>query len=67
MKRPGYYVEGRWFGDRFHQARARAAHLAAQYGRPVKVMLLAHGTPDHPELRVFSEVCEIHNKIGEVA
>jgi hypothetical protein len=42
MKRPGYYVEGKWFKDRFHQARARAAHLAEQYGRPVDLKRVEH-------------------------
>jgi hypothetical protein len=42
MKRPGYYVEGEWFKDRFHQARARAAYLAEQYGRPVDLKRLEH-------------------------
>lgn len=42
IKRPGYYVEGEWFKDRFHQARARAAHLAAQYGRPIDLLRLEH-------------------------
>ena len=42
MKRPGYYVEKQWFKDHFHQARARAAHLAAEYGRPVNVLRLEH-------------------------
>lgn len=46
MKRPGYYVEGEWFADRFHQARARAAHLAAQYGRPVDLTRHEHEAPD---------------------
>lgn len=46
MKRPGYYVEGEWFKDRFHQARARAAHLAAQYGRPVDLKRLEHESPE---------------------
>lgn len=40
MKRPGYYVEGRWYADRFHQARARAIHLRNQYSRPVEVRRL---------------------------
>lgn len=61
MKRPGYYVEGRHFGDHLHQARARAAYLAAQYGRPVKVMFLAHDAKD------AIEICEIHNKVGQAA
>jgi hypothetical protein len=42
MKRPGYYVEGEWFKDRFHQARARAAYLAAQYGRPIDLKRVEH-------------------------
>jgi hypothetical protein len=49
MKRPGYYVEGEWFSDRFHQARARAAHLAAQYGRPIDLFRLEHEAPQ-PQL-----------------
>lgn len=46
MKRAGYYVEGEWFGDRFHQARARAAILAAQYGRPIDLFRLEHEAPE---------------------
>lgn len=38
MKRPGYYVEGRFFRDNINQARARAAHLAAEYGRGVDIV-----------------------------
>lgn len=34
-----YEVEGDKFGTRLHQARARARHLANQYGRPVEVTL----------------------------
>jgi hypothetical protein len=45
MKRPGYYVEGEWFKDRFYQARARAAHLAAQYGRSIDIKRLEHEAP----------------------
>lgn len=45
MKRPGYYVEGKWFGDHFHQARARAAHLAAEYDRPVDLKRVEHESP----------------------
>lgn len=40
MKRPGYYVEGRYYRDNFHQARARAAHLAREYGRGIEVLLV---------------------------
>lgn len=43
MKRPGYYVEGRYYRDQFHQARARAAWLAHQYGRGVDVTRLDPG------------------------
>lgn len=45
VKRPGYYVEGRWYRDHFHQARARAAYLAAQFGRPVDLLRLEHEAP----------------------
>lgn len=45
MMRPGYYVEGEWFKDRFHQARARAAYLAAQYGRPIDLKRVEHESP----------------------
>ena len=38
MKRAGYYVEGKFFADRFHQARAHAAHLSATYGRGIDLM-----------------------------
>jgi hypothetical protein len=46
MMRPGYYVEGEWFKDRFHQARARAAYLAAQYGRPIDLKRVEHESPE---------------------
>jgi hypothetical protein len=36
-KRPGYYVEGRWFGPNYHQAEARARFLSGQYSRAVSV------------------------------
>lgn len=37
--RPGYYVEGTWYGTKRAQAQARARHLTAQYGRQVLVTL----------------------------
>lgn len=40
-KRPGYYVENRFFKDNYHQALARAKFLANEYGRKVDVMYLA--------------------------
>lgn len=55
MKRPGYYVEGQWFRDKLHQARARAAFLAEEYGRPVVVTFVAHESP------TAVEVCTIYN------
>lgn len=42
MKRPGYYVEGQWFRDRLHQARARAAFLSEEYGRPIDLIHIEH-------------------------
>lgn len=42
MRRPGYYVEDTFYGERLHQARARAAYLSAQYGRGIEVMRLEH-------------------------
>lgn len=41
MKRPGYYVEKRYYRDLYHQAYARAKWLANEYGRPVPVMYIA--------------------------
>lgn len=61
MKRPGYYVEGKHFADRFHQARARAAHLSKEFGRPIKVMFLAHEDNGHPNTAVPYEVLTVHN------
>ena len=55
-KRPGYYVEGEWFKDRFHQARARAAYLAAQYGRPIDLKRIEH------ESDTFQLVLTVINK-----
>ena len=41
--RPGYYVNGRWYGfDRRSQAVARAEFLAAEYGRDVTVRVKDH-------------------------
>jgi hypothetical protein len=61
MKRPGYYVEGEWFKDRFHQARARAAYLATQYGRPVDLKRVEH------ESDSFQLVLTVINKQKAVA
>jgi hypothetical protein len=61
MKRPGYYVENQWFGERFHQARARAAFLAAEYGRPVDLKRVEH------ESDSFQLVLTVINKKKEVA
>lgn len=59
--RPGYYVEGQWFKDRFHQARARAAFLAAEYGRPVDLKRLEH------ESGTMQLVLTVINKKDKVA
>ena len=61
MKRPGYYVEGQWFGDKFHQARARAAYLAAEYGRPVDLKRVEH------ESSSFQLILTVINKKDKVA
>lgn len=61
MKRPGYYMEGKYFADRFHQARARAAHLSQEYGRPIPVMFLAHEDNGHPNTAVSYEVLTVYN------
>lgn len=55
-KRPGYYVEGRYFRDYFHQAVARAKHLAQEWGRPIQVMFLAHEDLAYPSTAVSYEV-----------
>lgn len=60
MKRPGYYVENQWFGDRFHQARARAAYLAAEYGRPIDITRHEHNADDDATPEFISTV--INNK-----
>ena len=39
VKRPGYYVEGRYFGPNYAQACARAVWLAKDYRRLVDVIL----------------------------
>jgi hypothetical protein len=64
MKRPGYYVEGEWFKDRFHQARARAAYLAAQYGRPVDLKRVEHESPEDAKPQL---VLTVINKQKQVA
>ena len=38
-KRPGYYVEGKFYRDQFHQARARAAWLSQQYGKGITTVI----------------------------
>jgi len=58
-KRPGYYVEGKYFRDNYHQARARAALLSKQYGRPVAVLFLAHEDVGHPNTAVPYEVSRV--------
>jgi hypothetical protein len=61
MKRPGYYVENQWFGNKFHQARARAAYLATEFGRPVDLMRVEH------ESDSFQLILTVINKKKEVA
>lgn len=60
-KRPGYYVEGRYYRDNFHQARARAAWSAREYGRGVDVMRVDPGAAE-PVL-----VMTVHNGGRKVA
>lgn len=62
MKRPGYYVEGTHFGDKFHQARARAAHLSQEYGRDISVMYLAPEDVFHTNTSVPYEVTRVYNQ-----
>ncbi len=40
-RRPGYYVEGRYFGFNIAQAQARAAFLTQEYGRSVRAVYVA--------------------------
>jgi hypothetical protein len=61
MKRPGYYVEGRWFRDHIHQARARAAFLAQEYGRGVDILKVTH------EDKLVHVVLTVHNGKKEQA
>ena len=37
LRKPGYYVEDRYYGFSIAQAQARAAHLTREYGRDVPV------------------------------
>ncbi len=62
MKRPGYYVEGRYFRDNFHQARARAAHLSKEYGRAIQILFVAHKPTDDPNVCMDYEVSRVYNK-----
>jgi len=39
-RKPGYYVEGQYYGFNIGQANARARNLNVQYGRPVAVKYL---------------------------
>lgn len=54
MKRPGYYVEGRWFRDNIHQARARAAFLAKEYGRGIDLVQVDVDGKSHVLSTVFN-------------
>lgn len=57
MKRPGYYVDHKeWFGDRFHQARARAAYLAQEHGRPIDLTRHEHEAPDDAQPQLILTV-----------
>jgi hypothetical protein len=50
MNRPGFYVNGRWYGfDRRAQAVARAELLAAEFGRDVVVRFKGHSGEDAVE------------------
>lgn len=40
-KKPGYYVEDRYYGFNIAQAQARARHLTHEYGRPVLLEYVA--------------------------
>jgi regulator of extracellular matrix RemA (YlzA/DUF370 family) len=40
-KRPGYYVEDRYYGFSIAQAQARAAHLTREYGRQVTAVYVS--------------------------
>ena len=37
IRKPGYYVEDRYYGFSIAQAFARAAHLTREFGREVRV------------------------------
>lgn len=41
MIRHGYYVEGKFFANRFAQAEAAAQFRATQFGRPVELKYLS--------------------------
>ena len=61
MLRPGYYVEGMYFRDKFHQARARAAYLARQYGRSVAVLHHNHSMQGSDESETPVVVLSVFN------
>lgn len=42
---PGYYVEGRYYGIRYFQARARAQFLSREFGRPVEFTCIGLSSP----------------------
>ena len=50
-KRPGYYVEGRYYGFSIAQALARAAHLTREYGREVLAIYTASDGTSAPVVR----------------
>ena len=56
MKRPGYYVEGKYFGQQFHQARARAAFLSQEYGRPVDLFRVEFEAEEQPPQLVLTVI-----------
>ena len=55
-KRPGYYVERRYFRDAYHQAVARAKFLADEYGRPIDVLFVSHEEMGRPSTSIPSAV-----------
>ena len=60
FKHPGLYVEGRYFGDKFNEARSFAFALACEYMRPIKVW---HNAPTerHPTRDIDEVLPELAN------
>jgi dihydroorotase-like cyclic amidohydrolase len=58
-KRPGYYVEDRYYGFNIAQAQARAAHLTREYGREVHAVYVSSAGTSEPVAPARADVVPI--------